>query len=288
MLQQTFLHFHGVGPKTEHKLWEHRIRDWNQLEEAWRTRVLPRERFAATLEAELAHSWENLESRNPGYFAGKLPAHQHWRLFAEFLPAAAYLDIETTGLGGPADHITTISLYDGKQLRYYIYGENLQEFIVDVKQYDLLITFNGKCFDLPFIQWQFNTRLTQAHLDLRFVLKALGYRGGLKACEKQLGISRGDLEGVDGYIAVLLWQEYRRSGDRRALETLLAYNMEDTVNLEKLAFQAYNEALGRTPFAGNQLPAPAPAVPLPFQPSRALLERCWKSLGRGRAAEIQG
>lgn|GEM_PF-3231218 len=40
MLQQTFLHFHGVGPKTEQKLWEHGIRDWNQLEQAWRNRML--------------------------------------------------------------------------------------------------------------------------------------------------------------------------------------------------------------------------------------------------------
>ena len=280
MLRHSFLHIQGIGPKTENKLWERNIYSWRELESALEAKTIKGERYIPTLKEELAKSWVNLQNGNPLYFARKMPANQHWRLLAEFSSRAAYLDIETTGLGGPSDHITTISLYDGKQLRYYVWGENLQEFVVDIKNYDLIITYNGKCFDLPFIEWQFNTRMPQAHLDLRFVLNALGYRGGLKECEKQMGLSRGDLDGVDGYTAVLLWQEYRRSGDVRALETLLAYNMEDTVNLEKLAFRAYNEALKRTPFAGCPLILDREEVQIPFSPSRALIERFHRYLGR--------
>jgi len=51
----------------------------------------------------------------------------------------------------------------------------------------------------------FGIELNQVHIDLRYVLRSLGYTGGLKGCEKQAGIDRGNLEGVDGYFAVLLW-----------------------------------------------------------------------------------
>ena len=285
MLQHSFLHIQGIGPKTEYKLWERNICTWEELELALVAKTIKGERFLPTLKDELARSWENLHKGNPLFFTQKMPANQHWRLFAEFSSRAAYLDIETTGLGGPADHITTISLYDGKRLRYYVWGENLLEFIADIKNYDLIITYNGKSFDLPFIEWQFNTRISQAHLDLRYVLNALGYRGGLKECEKQMGISRGDLEGVDGYTAVLLWQDYCRSGNVQALETLLAYNMEDTVNLEKLAFLAYNEAIKQTPFADRPLVLDRAEVHIPFSPSRSLIQRIQRYLGRPSSAE---
>src|SRR5947199_8147 len=80
----------------------------------------------------------------------------------------------------------------------------------------------------------------QAHIDLRYPLRSLGYTGGLKGCERQLGVARPGLEDVDGYLAVLLWDEYRRRKNERALETLLAYNAHDTVNLAALMVHAYN------------------------------------------------
>ena len=39
---------------------------------------------------------------------------------------------------------------------------------------------------------------------------------------------------------MLLWHDYRRSGNPRSLETLLAYNIQDVVNLETLLVMAYN------------------------------------------------
>jgi uncharacterized protein YprB with RNaseH-like and TPR domain len=77
--------------------------------------------------------------------------------------------------------------------------------------------------------------LDQAHIDLRFVLASLGHRGGLKAIERRLGLSRdASIEGVDGFEAVMLWHRARR-GDRAALEKLLLYNLTDVVNLVELA-----------------------------------------------------
>jgi len=45
--------------------------------------------------------------------------------------------------------------------------------------------------------------MRQVHIDLRYIMNYLGYKGGLKKCELQLGIDRGLLKEVDGYCAVL-------------------------------------------------------------------------------------
>lgn len=65
---------------------------------------------------------------------------------------------------------------------------------------------------------------------------------------RKAGIDRGELEGIDGYFAVLLWDDYRRNKNQKALETLLAYNIQDVVNLEMLMVLSYNLKLKDTPF----------------------------------------
>ncbi len=85
--------------------------------------------------------------------------------------------------------------------------------------------------------------LEQPHIDLRHLLSSLGLKGGLKSCERQLGLTRPGLEEVDGFVAVLLWHDFRRRNDLQALETLLAYNVQDTVNLEWLLIHACNRKL---------------------------------------------
>lgn len=274
MLRHTFLHLAGVGPKTEQELWRRGICDWDRLGEAlWKEEPLPCKKNKQRLNEGLQLSAEKLLDKEAGFFASRLPTAECWRLLPEFYRNAAYLDIETTGLGGPADHVTTISLYDGEKLRYYVWGDNLAQFIKDVMDYRLLVTYNGRSFDIPFIERQFGVLLPHAQLDLRYVLRKLGYRGGLKGCEKQMGIGRGELEDVDGYTAVLLWHEYRHRGSVEALETLLAYNMEDTVNLVEIACRAYNEMACQTPFVDSLLPLPLEKPPIPFRPSRECLER---------------
>ena len=146
----------------------------------------------------------------------------------------------------------------------------------DIQRYKLLISYNGSRFDVPFIERFFNIKLDQAHIDLCFVLRALGYRGGLKKCERTLGIERPGMMDVDGYTAVLLWHDYKRTGNPKALETLLAYNICDAVNLAALMTIAYNQAISQTPFADQQLPMPdLPA--LPFTVDRATIDRLQRS-----------
>src|SRR5947207_3465308 len=107
----------------------------------------------------------------------------------------------------------------------------------------LLVTFNGSRFDLPFLRKAFpRFGLDLIHMDLLHPLRRLGFAGGLKSIEEEMGISRSDeTTGLRGIDAIRLWHAYER-GDDDALDLLLAYNMEDVVNLEPLAEFTY-EAL---------------------------------------------
>lgn len=270
MLRHTFIHVPGIGLKTEQRLWAAGLLSWDDLESP-----LAGGLSAGKLELLRDHC-RRLEAEGlaaPRAMADLVPSSQRWRVFRHLRHATAYLDIETTGAGAWDEEITAISLWDGTTLSCFVQGDNLKEFAAAVNRYELLVTYNGTCFDLPVIERQFGMHLDQVHLDLRFLLARLGYKGGLKGCEKRFGLDRGELDGVDGYFAVLLWQEYRQSGDPRALETLLAYNIEDTVNLETLMVYAFNLNLEATPFADRyRLPLPVRPV-LPYRADPDLIGR---------------
>jgi len=271
MLRNTFLHIPGVGPKTERNIWSGGILSWEDLLRERSAHFSPMKRDI--INQCLEDSLNQLATGNPKHFAGKIPANQHWRFFPEFRESSAYLDIETTGLDSWNNAITTIALYDGNSLFTYVQGQNLDEFKEDIQRYKVIVTYNGKCFDVPFIESYFKMSITQVHIDLRYLLRALGYTGGLKGCEKKAGIDRKELEGLDGYFAVLLWDDYQRTRDERALETLLAYNIQDVVNLETLMLLSYNLKLKETPFVhSHQLPYPS-APQIPFKANLETIER---------------
>ncbi|MBU0730266.1 MAG: ribonuclease H-like domain-containing protein, partial [Proteobacteria bacterium] len=191
---------------------------------------------------------------------------QAWRIFPHFRNHSAYLDIETTAAYGFEQQITAITIYDGNKISCFVDGENLEDFEEAISRYKVLVTYNGKSFDAPIIEKHFRIKLPRAHIDLRYVLNHLGYSGGLKSCEKQLGMDRGLLEGVDGSFAIFLWEEFQRTGDRKALETLLAYNVADTVNLESLLIKAYNLNIEKTPFVQGQFIKDTIQPPSPYSP----------------------
>jgi uncharacterized protein len=272
MLINTFCHVPGIGLQTERSLWSAGIHTWGALMECASGAFPLSARREKTIRPFIHRSRLHLQQGDARFFAELLPAEQHWRLFREFRSSVAYLDIETTGTGPPDDHITAIALYDGQTVRSYIHGRDLDRFERDLDRYGVIVSYNGKCFDVPFIRQNLRIPVDQVHIDLRYVLKSLGYGGGLKACERKLGIGRGDLDGVDGYFAVLLWDDYARNGNERALHTLLAYNALDVVNLERLMVIAYNMKLRETPFLpGHALPPPEPPE-IPFESDSETIE----------------
>jgi uncharacterized protein YprB with RNaseH-like and TPR domain len=271
MLKNTFLHVPGLGVKSEQRIWASGIHSWDDLLRGdLKCFSLKR---THTLRRSIEDSIEHLSRGNPNYFGNLLPSNQFWRFFPDFRESTAYLDIETTGLESWMNKITTIALYDRKFVFTYVQGQNLDDFKKDVKRFKVLVTYNGRCFDAPFIESYFGIELDQVHIDLRYILRSLGYTGGLKGCEKKAGIDRGDLEGVNGYFAVLLWDDYRRNKNQKALETLLAYNIQDVVNLEVLMILSYNLKLNETPFIqSHQLPFP-PTPDISFKTDLPTIER---------------
>ena len=105
-------------------------------------------------------------------------------------------------------------LYDGQQLRHYVHGTNMDQFADDVARYKVLVSYNGKSFDAPFVRRCLRTPLDQPHIDLRYVLSSMGLRGGLKGCERQLG-HRSSRPGRHRRIfrRILLWNEYWQRGE---------------------------------------------------------------------------
>jgi len=234
MLKSTFLHVPGVGRLTERGLWESGIKTWDDfLDSGIHGFGIARR---PVMEKYIRKSLECCENEDYKFLEETMPPVVHWRAYMEMIRKGkcCFLDIETTGLSR-YDRITMIGLYDGKETKTFIRGKNLEDFPEAVAKYGMVVTFNGKCFDVPFIRGEIpRAEMNMFHVDLRYELGKLGYTGGLKRIEKTLGIERSEeTRGMDGFEAVCLWKRYKM-GDREALRLLLEYNREDIVNLKSL------------------------------------------------------
>jgi len=237
VLSSSFIHIAGVGAKTEQRIWAAGIKTWGDFisnPSAAGLSARATERIAGAAE----ESRERLEAGDHRFFASHLIRREHWRAYPEFSDRVAYLDIETTSLEG--DDVTLIGLYDGRDVRVYQKGKDLEEFRSDIGRFGLIVTFFGSCFDIPFLCRRFpDLCFEQLHIDLCHSFRRLGLTGGLKRIEHELGTERSpETEGLDGWDAVRLWREWER-GSQEALDLLIAYNKEDVVNMEWLVKYAY-------------------------------------------------
>jgi predicted nuclease with RNAse H fold len=219
----------GIGPKTERRLWQAGILDWDTLA---RTRLARRPNIGAALE----RSRQALASGDLDYFFMALPAGERWRAFADFGPQFVALDIETTGLSD-YDEVTIIGIELDGEYRTFVRGTNLDDAATVLADARGLITFNGALFDLPFIHRTFpELKLPQVHVDLRFLARRVGLAGSLKTIEHLACLARDSkLEDISGYEATVLWSEYAYDGRHRSLRDLINYNAADTCVLRSLA-----------------------------------------------------
>lgn len=234
ILSRTFVHIPGVGPSTEKALWKNGITSWQKfLSSSPKVPLNLRSRTKIYRFVEKSH--EALRKGDAAFFGEHLPRQEWWRLYPNFESKAVFLDIETTGLSHYYDEITLVGLYDGKQVKTLLAGHNLEKLSDLLEPYDIVVTFNGTLFDIPFLKTKFpSLRLPPIHLDLRYLLKRLGLTGGLKQIEQTLGIKRSKAaKAVDGLMATVLWARYLR-GDLAALEQLVKYNAADITSLQSL------------------------------------------------------
>ncbi len=252
MLTVTFQCFRGIGPGAERRLWDAGCVSWDAFERIRRPLLSPAK--TAAVRAQILQARAALDAGLADWFLSRLKGADRIRVLPHFLDAVGYLDIETTGLGPGAD-LTTIALHDGGKTSIFVKGRNLADFLRELPRFRLLVTFNGARFDLPVLRQWFGIDLATPHLDLMHVLAGLGFRGGLKKIESELGLSREADEQITGLDAVVLWTRWRDRGDVDALDQLVRYNARDARGLEKLAVLAYNRVV-------SDFPVPCP-LPLP-------------------------
>jgi len=167
---------------------------------------------------------------------------------------ALYFDTETTGLGGGAGvlaFLVGIAWFD-EQLR--LHSEQfllrspaeeaplLEAFAERLEASELLVSYNGKAFDLPLLNGRMvmNRRPKlpdRAHLDLLHIARRL-HKGRLGPCRLTgleadvLGFQRGpDIAGID---IAPRYAHFLRSGDESALEDVVEHNAWDVVSMAAL------------------------------------------------------
>lgn len=246
--------------------------DWENFlnKECFTSSHLPR---TSTGIGVIEESVQSLEEGNIRYFQNTLPKRELWRMYSEFTETTAFLDIETTGLDSRYNELTLIGIADKSGYNSFVKGYNMENFYEAIDQYDLIITFNGSSFDLPFVEAHLgNVFRHTAHIDLMRLLNRLGYKGGLKRIEVDLGVGRPSLlKNLNGYHAVELWNRHM-AGEQQALPTLIRYNAEDVASLPDLISIAFNQMVDRTgiekfPHIGSQRPE---IKHLPFDSELAL------------------
>lgn len=220
----------------ESYLWKSGFVDWNHLDP-----VLLEKLGVKYPEWELgiAEAEKAIQEKKIHFFLERLQYIDYWRLFEDFQECFTYVDIETTGLK-ETDSVTVIGMYSNKTLLQLVKGTREYEtFVEDLPADTVFVSYNGKSFDVPVLEAQFQVKLPFPHIDLMNFLHRLGVKGGLKKSEEILGIDRGEFKGMQGYDAVVLWNQYQLTQNQSLLEKLLKYNSLDIENLEVIFAKVY-------------------------------------------------
>lgn len=164
-----------------------------------------------------------------------------------------FLDIETTGFSRKFNQIILIGfLYfdNSKTEVIQIFAGNkkdeknlLSEFVKYISNFEVIITFNGDAFDIPFINSRLSYHSINYEIDKSLsidILKVirnnknlLGLeKYNLKAIENLLGINREDT--ISGKESIEMYYEYIKTKNNNIMDTILGHNYEDIYNLPKI------------------------------------------------------
>ncbi|MFC3771922.1 ribonuclease H-like domain-containing protein [Paenibacillus sp. GCM10012303] len=166
-----------------------------------------------------------------------------------------FLDTETTGLGvgaGNVPFMVGIGFYepDGfvvEQMFIRNPAEEaamLQHLREKLAERDLLVSYNGKCFDWPIIKNRYilnrqkDGAVDPVHYDFLYPSRSL-WRNTLPSCRlssverERLGLSR--IDDVPGSLAPALYFQYLAEGDAALVEGVFEHNEKDVLTLACLA-----------------------------------------------------
>nr|WP_245156583.1 ribonuclease H-like domain-containing protein [Clostridium aminobutyricum] len=166
------------------------------------------------------------------------------------------LDIETTGLNPQYSHFILGGLLifqeDGVRVKQY-FAENLQEekqtltaFLDEAKKMDILITYNGKHFDIKYLKtrmaelglsdenlfpYNFDLYLMiNGHSSLRKLLPNLKQ----KTVENFMGLWSSRKDEISGAESVELYKRYLSTKDSDLRDLILLHNRDDILQLSQL------------------------------------------------------
>lgn len=228
-VENSFIPVRGVGEQTERQLWHNGVLTWDDFDG-----TVPGPADADDIHSFITRARGRLDDGDARFFAEEFPTGSHWRLYENFREETCFLDIETTGLSESRDDVTVVSTHCDGETKSFVRGRDLHADRLrrELDDVSLLVTFNGKRFDVPFLETSFDMAIDVPHIDLLYPCRRLDLTGGLKKIEAAVGIDR-DRPDLSGRDAVRLWREYER-GDEGALDTLVSYNRDDTANMARL------------------------------------------------------
>lgn len=175
----------------------------------------------------------------------------------------AFMDIETTGLnpkgckcilGGmgyyhkgseEAEEIFTVKQYF--LVNQQNEGEVLEAFKDELEKFDIIVTFNGNSFDIPFLNRRFEANglsplaiqpcqsfdlywALNKHSHMRQILPNLKQ----KTVENYLGLWMNRTDEISGAESVALYMDYLQTKDSSLEEQILLHNRDDVVQLSSL------------------------------------------------------
>ncbi len=175
------------------------------------------------------------------------------------------LDIETTGLDPSRNKFILGGLYDCESRTMHQYfaenraqeQETLDGFISRLQDVDMVLTYNGRHFDIPFIEKRLKkaseasgsvsgthlpaeTYSMPYNLDLYLVLnghspvRRFVPNMKQKTIENYMGLWQDRKDEISGAESVELYDRYEKSGDRSLADKILLHNSDDILQLTRL------------------------------------------------------
>ena len=164
-------------------------------------------------------------------------------------------DIETTGLYPVHDRVISASFCntDGSDLKQFFcdapQNEDilLEQIIAEIEKYDVIITYNGAMFDLPFIVQRAKQNHVAEHLSLFWSVDLYRWLKSYwpaaktmeslrqKAVEEALGLSDNRTDEIGGGECISLYANYVNWNDEHAKELILLHNGDDVRQLGRIA-----------------------------------------------------
>ena len=175
-------------------------------------------------------------------------------LGSEDIARTIFVDVETTGLAGGTGtfaFLVGLGAFDGDDFlvrQLFLAGPSGEEAMLATTLEALstagaLVSFNGRCFDLPLLETRFTLNRLRPpspavpHLDLLYPARRL-YRRRLESCRLAhletalLGLERED--DVPGWLIPSLYFEYLRFGRAAPLEAVFRHNALDILSMVTL------------------------------------------------------